>query len=107
MRRCSGRGGRGRVDRGLGGQRQELLTQRSQYLVGLVERAILMATRPGDLVVDVFTGSCTTVVAALLHGRRAAGADLNAPYLAMGQERLRQLAAGSLPRRLCGRALAG
>lgn len=69
-----------------------------QMPLALAERAVRMTTRENDVVLDPFAGSCTSVVAARLHGRRAAGADLDASYLRLGEERLRQLSEGRLPR---------
>jgi len=70
-----------------------------QMPLALAVRAILMTTKPGDLGVHPFAGACTTVVAALMHGRRAAGADLSEEYLGMGALRMAQLRDGSLPYR--------
>ena len=70
----------------------------AQMPLALAERAILMTTRTGDVVLDPFAGACTTVVAARRLGRSAAGADLSAEYLGYGVKRLEQLAAGTLPR---------
>lgn len=70
----------------------------AQMPLALAERVILMTTRPGDVLLDPFVGAGTTVVAAQRLGRQAAGADLNADYLAIGQRRLAQLSSGTLPR---------
>jgi DNA modification methylase len=43
----------------------------------LVERAIEDASRPGDLVLDPFTGSGTTIIAAERTGRRCAAIELD------------------------------
>lgn len=74
----------------------------AQMPLALAERVILMTTRTGDLILDPFMGSGTTVVAAQRLHRRSAGADLNETYLGYGVERLGQLAAGTLPRLLSG-----
>lgn len=70
-----------------------------QFPIELVERFVLAVTRPGDLVVDPFLGVGTTACAAVLHGRRAAGAELVPEYLAVARERLALAARGALPRR--------
>jgi len=75
----------------------------AQMPLALAERAILMTTREGDLVVDPFAGACTTVVAARMHNRLAAGADLKDEYLALGARRLEQLRDGTLPHRPAGK----
>lgn len=47
----------------------------SQKPLDLMERCILLFTKPGDLVVDPFAGSGTTGAAAIKHGRRFIGCD--------------------------------
>lgn len=42
----------------------------SQKPLALVERALLLATKPDDLIVDPFAGSGTLAIAAKRHGRR-------------------------------------
>ena len=46
----------------------------------LPERCILAGSRPGDTVLDPFSGSGTTGMVAGKHGRRYVGIDLNAEY---------------------------
>src|SRR5262245_20895735 len=67
-----------------------------QFPVELVERFVLATTVPGDLVVDPYMGVGTTAVAAVLHQRRAAGADLVGEYLEIARERVVRAAAGTL-----------
>src|SRR5438132_185609 len=52
-----------------------------QFPVELVERFILTVTQPGDLVVDPYIGVGTTACAAVIHGRRAAGAESLPAYV--------------------------
>lgn len=54
----------------------------------LAETCILASTRPGDTVLDPFMGAFTTAYAALLHGRRAIGTELNPDYIAIGEKRI-------------------
>lgn len=49
--------------------------------LALAERCILAGARPGGIVLDPFSGSGTTGLAATKHGRRYIGIDLNATYL--------------------------
>ena len=49
----------------------------------LAERCVLAGCKPGGAVLDPFSGSGTTGMAALKHGRRYVGVDLNANYLAL------------------------
>jgi adenine-specific DNA-methyltransferase len=70
-----------------------------QFPIELVERFILSVTEPGDLVVDPFMGVGTTACAAVLHGRRAAGADIVPEYLRIARERVALASAGQLKTR--------
>ncbi|WP_033315201.1 DNA-methyltransferase [Robiginitomaculum antarcticum] len=47
----------------------------------LLERVVLASTHEGDIVLDPFCGSGTTGVAALRHGRRFIGIDMDNAYL--------------------------
>lgn len=51
------------------------------YPLALPERCILAGCKPGGTVLDPFSGSGTTGLAAAKHGRRYVGIDLNADYL--------------------------
>ena len=51
-----------------------------QMPVRLLERIVLACSNPGDLVLDPFAGSGTTLVAAARHGRRWVGVELSADY---------------------------
>jgi adenine-specific DNA-methyltransferase len=76
-----------------------------QFPVELVERLVLSLTKPQDLVVDPYCGVGSALVAALKHGRRAAGSDLCARYVAVARERVSALARGELPMRPMGKPL--
>lgn len=59
----------------------------------LAERAILAGCKPGGTVLDPFSGSGTTGLAAAKHGRKYVGIDLNADYLDLSlRTRLGQMA---------------
>lgn len=47
----------------------------------LAERCVLAGCKPGGVVLDPYSGSGTTGLAATRHGRRYVGIDLNAEYL--------------------------
>lgn len=51
-------------------------------------RCILAGSRPGDLVLDPFSGSGTTVLVANRLGRRAIGLELNPTYAEMARRRI-------------------
>jgi adenine-specific DNA-methyltransferase len=67
-----------------------------QFPVELVARLTLAMTKPGDLVVDPFMGVGTTAVAAVLHGRRVAGAELVGKYVSMARSRVTAAYEGTL-----------
>lgn len=52
----------------------------TQKPVALIERCLLAATNPGDLVLDPFLGGGTTAVAALRTKRRCVGIELDAAH---------------------------
>jgi len=61
------------------------------FPVALPERCILAGCKPGGTVLDMFSGSGTTGLAATKHGRRYVGIDLNAEYLDLSlRTRLRE-----------------
>jgi len=70
-----------------------------QFPIALAETLILALTNRRHLVLDPFLGAGTTAIAALLNGRRAAGAELNKKYARIVRKRVRLLEAGNLPYR--------
>lgn len=76
-----------------------------QFPVELVERLVLSLTRPGDLVVDPYCGAGSALVAALKHGRRAAGCDLEPSYVEIARRRIAALREGTLRLRPMGKPL--
>jgi len=67
-----------------------------QFPVELVERLVLALTDEGDWVVDPFMGVGTTVIAALIHGRKAIGAEIVPEYVTLARERVCQAEKGDL-----------
>lgn len=67
-----------------------------QFPVELVERLVLSLTNEGDWVLDPFVGAGTSIIAALRHNRRGAGAETERKYIAIAQDRIRQAMAGTL-----------
>jgi site-specific DNA-methyltransferase (adenine-specific) len=63
----------------------------TQKPLALLRRIILASSRPGELVVDVFCGSGTTLVAAAQCGRHYIGADISQDAVALAQLRLTAL----------------
>lgn len=62
----------------------------TQKPVLLLERIVQISTDPGDLVLDPFCGSGTTLVAAKLQGRQAIGIDCSEKAVELSQSRLNQ-----------------
>jgi DNA modification methylase len=58
------------------------------FPISLARRCIELFTHQGELVLDPFVGSGTTLVAAQDTGRNAAGFDLNAGYVDLSRSRL-------------------
>ncbi len=61
---------------------------RAHFPRALVRRCVLAGSSPGDLVLDPFSGSGTTVVEATALGRLAIGVELSARYHAIAQRRI-------------------
>ncbi len=66
---------------------------------------VLALTNSSDLIVDPYIGVGSAACAAVLHGRRAAGADTAAKYLNVAKERIRRALEGDLRRRPLGRPI--
>ena len=76
-----------------------------QFPVELVERLVLSMTNPGDTVLDPYTGVGSSVVAALMHGRKGYGCDTDQAYVAIAKERIAALQAGVLKTRPMGQPI--
>lgn len=76
-----------------------------QFPIELPERFIRALTRKGDLVLDPYLGVGTTAVAAIMHGRRAAGADLLGKYIDIARQRITDAARGRLRYRPFGKPI--
>ncbi len=67
-----------------------------QFPVELVERLVLAMTDPGDWILDPFIGTGTAAIAALMHGRKAVGAEIVPKYLRIAKDRVRLAEKGKL-----------
>ncbi len=67
-----------------------------QFPVELIERLVLSMTNEDDWVLDPFLGTGTSVIAAVFHGRRAAGAEIFPQYVELAKDRIRRGLAGTL-----------
>jgi len=66
----------------------------SQKPLAVVERLVLIATNPGELVLDPFAGSGTLAVAAERHGRRWVLIESEASYVEMARQRVAAVRTG-------------
>jgi len=60
----------------------------AQFPVELVERLVLSMSDPGDFVFDPFMGVGSTLIAAIMHERRAIGAEIYPEYCSIARERV-------------------
>jgi len=67
-----------------------------QFPVELIERLVLSLTREDDWVFDPFLGTGTSVIAAIRHGRRGAGAEVMPKYVDLARDRIAQEIEGTL-----------
>jgi adenine-specific DNA-methyltransferase len=81
----------------------EKTTHHCQFPIELIERLVLSLTNPSGLVVDPYIGAGSAACAAVMHERRAAGADLSEEYLEIAKGRIQQAIAGTLPARPRGK----
>jgi len=67
-----------------------------QFPVELIERLVLALTNEGDWVLDPFIGVGTTAIAALMHHRKAIGAEIMPEYVKIAKERIHLAERGAL-----------
>lgn len=67
-----------------------------QFPVELIERLVLSLTNEGDWVFDPFLGTGTSVIAAIRHSRRGAGAEIHSKYIELARQRIQQEINGTL-----------
>ncbi len=70
-----------------------------QFPVELIERLVVSMTNDDDWVLDPFLGTGTTVIAAIMHGRRGIGAETVPKYVELAQDRIGKAMAGTLKTR--------
>lgn len=63
----------------------------TQKPLKLMERIVLSSTKPGDIVLDPFTGSSTTGLACHRHGRKFVGIDSEKDYLDLSIRRFQDI----------------
>ena len=63
----------------------------TQKPLDLLERIVLSSTNKGDVVLDPFTGSSTTGIAAIANKRKFIGIDLEKKYLDLSIKRINDI----------------
>lgn len=74
-----------------------------QYPVELVERCVLALTNEGDWVFDPYAGVGSSLIAAIMHNRRAMGSEKDAGYVEIARDRLKAYFSGTLKLRPMGK----
>lgn len=74
-----------------------------QFPIELVERCVLALTNEGDWVFDPYAGVGTSLLAAVMHDRRAMGSEKEERYVEIARERFRAYFNGTLPYRPLGK----
>lgn len=67
-----------------------------QFPVELIERLVLSMTDENDWVLDPFMGVGSTAIAALIHNRKAIGAEIVPEYIEIAEDRVQQAVRGEL-----------
>lgn len=62
----------------------------TQKPVRLLERLLSLTTHPGDVVLDLFSGSCSTAVACINAGRKFIGFEIDSEFYDAGVKRLKE-----------------
>jgi len=63
----------------------------TQKPLDLLKRIVLSSTNKGDVILDPFTGSSTTGMASVMHGRKFIGIDMEKDYLELSIKRFNDL----------------
>jgi adenine-specific DNA-methyltransferase len=72
------------------------------FPIELIERLVLALTQKGDWVLDPYAGVGSALIAAVMHERKAIGAEKESDYINEARGRLEQLLDGTLPIRPMG-----
>jgi DNA modification methylase len=75
----------------------------SQFPIELAERLVLALTNPGEVVLDPFVGVGSSIIAAILHGRKGLGVDKEKYYTTIAFNRIVQTLNGTLRKRQLGK----
>jgi adenine-specific DNA-methyltransferase len=78
-----------KITSGSGRASRERTKHPAQFPVALIERIVRACSRKGDLILDPFAGSGSTLVASLLNDRRSLGIEVRPDYCAIAERRVR------------------
>jgi adenine-specific DNA-methyltransferase len=78
-----------KVTSGAGRASKERTPHPAQFPIAVITRIIRATSREGDLVLDPFVGSGSTLVAAILTKRRCVGIEIRPDYCAIAERRIR------------------
>lgn len=73
------------------GDEKKLGKHPTQKPLSLLQRVVLSCTDEGDVILDPFSGSGTTGIAASMHGRHYTGIEIAEPYLSLTISRYQRL----------------
>jgi len=73
-----------------------------QYPIELVERCVLALTNENDWVFDPFSGVGSSIIAAIMHNRKAIGSDKETEYIELARNRVLSYFNGNLGYRVLG-----
>jgi adenine-specific DNA-methyltransferase len=74
----------------------------AQFPIELIERLILALTNADDIVFDPYVGVGSSIIASILHGRKAVGVDKEKDYVDIAVDRINRLMRGELRYRSLG-----
>lgn len=83
----------------------EKLSHPCQFPIELVERCVLSMTNEGDTVLDPYAGVGSSLLGALMHGRRGIVCERDESYMDLARLRVDQLESGDLPYRELGKPI--
>lgn len=83
----------------------EKTIQPCQFPVELVERCVLALTKKGDWILDPYAGVGSSLIAAVIHGRRAMGSEKERRYCDIARKRFYALRRGTLKLRPLGKPI--
>ena len=78
-----------KVTSGAGRASPERTPHPAQFPLAVIKRIILACSNEGDVILDPFAGSGSTLVASLLSNRRSIGIEIRPDYCAIAERRIR------------------